>query len=109
VWGWIKPPDNETCFDALHNKTNCAVLDTTIRVGVYNFSLWSGEKRVVDPVVDWVRSEFSFAVRNASRPVFGRSVSLHRWVETCEWCCEYVNGTCEQWCSPLETSGRGLP
>jgi hypothetical protein len=99
VWGWLPGPDNETCFDALHNKSNCAVLDTTIRRGVYNFSLWSGEKQVVKPVTDWVRSEFSFAVRNASRPVFGRSVSLHHWVETCEWCCRYVNGTCDQWCS----------
>jgi len=99
VWGWLKPPDNETCFDALHNKSNCAVLDTTVRVGLYNFSLWSGEKQVINPVTDWVRSEFSFAVRNSSQPVFGRSVSLHRWVETCEWCCEYVNGTCAQWCS----------
>jgi len=99
VWGWIKPPDNETCFNALHNKSNCAVLDTTVRKGVYNFSLWTGRKRVVDPIVDWVRSEFNFTVRNASRPVFGRSVSLHRWVETCEWCCEYENDTCVQWCS----------
>jgi hypothetical protein len=99
VWGWLAGPDNETCFNALGNKSNCAVLDTTVRIGRYNFSLWTGEKRVVDPVVDWVRSMFNFTVRNASQPVFGRSVSLHRWVETCEWCCEYVNGTCTRWCS----------
>jgi hypothetical protein len=99
VWGWLAGPDNETCFNALGNKSNCAVLDTTIRRGVYNFSLWTGEKRVVDPVVDWVRSEFSFAVQNASQPVFSRSISLHRWVETCEWCCQIINDTCVQWCS----------
>jgi len=99
VWGWLKPPDNETCFDALGNKSKCAALDTTVRRGIYNFSLWTGEKRVINPITDRVRSEFSFAVRNSSQPVFGRSVSLHRWVETCEWCCEYVNGTCVQWCS----------
>jgi hypothetical protein len=99
VWGWLAGPDNETCFNASGNKTTCAALDATLRVGRYNFSLWSGEKRVVDPVVDWVRSVFSFAVRNSSRPVFSRSINLHRWVETCEWCCEYVNGTCTQWCS----------
>ncbi len=98
VWGWLAGPDNETCFDK-RGRVNCAVLDTTVRRGIYNFSLWTGGKRVVDPVVDWVRSEFSFAVRNASQPVFGRSVSLHRWVETCEWCCDYVNDTCVQWCS----------
>jgi hypothetical protein len=99
VWGWIKPPDSETCFNALHNKSNCAVLDTTIRIGMYNFSLWTGEKQVVEPVTDWVRSVFNFTVRNASQPVFNRSISLHQWVETCEWCCRYENGTCTQWCS----------
>ncbi|NAZ34988.1 MAG: hypothetical protein GU356_12050 [Pyrobaculum sp.] len=99
VWGWLSGPDNETCFNALGNKSNCAALDTTVRVGRYNFSLWSGEKQVINPITDRVRSEFSFAVRNSSQPVFGRSVSLHRWVETCEWCCEYENGTCVQWCS----------
>ncbi|MFZ8841557.1 MAG: hypothetical protein ACO2PM_22085, partial [Pyrobaculum sp.] len=99
VWGWLAGPDKETCFNALCNKSNCAVLDTTLRVGRYNFSLWSGEKRVVNPVTREVRSVFNFTVQNASQPVFGRSVSLHRWVETCEWCCEYVNDTCVQWCS----------
>ncbi|MFZ8840308.1 MAG: hypothetical protein ACO2PM_15630, partial [Pyrobaculum sp.] len=99
VWGWLAGPDKETCFNALHDKSNCAVLDTTIRRGVYNFSLWTGEKRVVEPVTDWVRSVFNFTVRNDSRPVFGRSISLHRWVETCEWCCEYENDMCVQWCS----------
>jgi hypothetical protein len=99
VWGWLAGPDNETCFNALRNKTTCAVLDTTVRRGVYNFSLWSGEKRVVEPVTDWVRSVFNFTVQNSSQSVPSRSVSLHRWVETCEWCCEYVNGTCVQWCS----------
>jgi hypothetical protein len=99
VWGWLAGPDNETCFNALRNKTTCTVLDTTVRRGIYNFSLWSGEKRVINPVTDWVRSEFSFAVRNSSQPAFSRSVSLYRWVETCVWCCEYVNGTCTQWCS----------
>jgi hypothetical protein len=99
VWGWLAGPDNETCFNALRNKTTCAALDTTVRVGRYNFSLWTGEKRVVEPVTDRVRSVFSFAVRNSSRPVFSRSINLHRWVETCEWCCEYVNDTCVQWCS----------
>jgi hypothetical protein len=99
VWGWLARLDNETCFNALGNKTTCAVLDTTIRRGVYNFSLWTGEKRVVDPVAGVVRSEFSFAVRNASQPVSNRSVKLYRWVETCVWCCEYVNDTCVQWCS----------
>jgi hypothetical protein len=99
VWGWLKPPDNETCFDT-RGRANCAVLDTTVRRGIYNFSLWTGEKRVINPVTDWVRSEFSFAVRNSSQPVFSRSVRLHRWVETCEWCCEYdENGTCVRWCS----------
>ncbi len=99
VWGWLAGPDNEACFNALGNKSSCAVLNTTVRVGRYNFSLWTGEKWVISPVTREVRSEFSFAVRNASQPVFGRSVSLHRWVETCEWCCEYVNDTCVQWCS----------
>jgi hypothetical protein len=42
---------------------------------------------------------FNFTVQNSSQPVFGRAVSLHRWVETCEWCCEYVNDTCVRWCS----------
>jgi hypothetical protein len=99
VWGWLSGPDNETCIDALGNKSSCAVLDTTVRVGRYNFSLWTGEKWVISPVTREVRSEFSFAVRNASQPVPNRSVRLHRWVETCEWCCEYVNDTCVQWCS----------
>jgi len=99
VWGWLSGPDKETCFDAMGRNASCAVLDTTVRRGIYNFSLWSGEKRVVDPVAREVRSEFSFAVRNASRPEFSSSVSLYRWVETCEWCCEYVNDTCVQWCS----------
>jgi hypothetical protein len=98
VWGWLAGPDNEQCFNALGNKTACAVLDTTVRKGVYNFSLW-GAKRVVEPVTDWVRSVFNFTVRNASRPVFDRSIGLHRWVETCEWCCRYENDTCVQWCS----------
>ncbi len=98
VWGWLAGPDSEQCFDT-RGRANCAVLDTTVREGVYNFSLWSGEKRVVDPVVDWVRSEFNFTVQNSSRPVFSRSVSLYRWVETCIWCCRYVNGTCVRWCS----------
>jgi len=106
VWGWIKPPDNETCFDA-GNRSSCAVMDTTVRRGIYNFSLWTGEKRVINPVTDAVRSVFSFTVRNASQPVFSRSISLHRWVETCEWCCQRINGTCVQWFPPLETSGRG--
>ncbi len=99
VWGWLSGPDSEQCFNALGNKSNCAVLDTTIRRGVYNFSLWTGAKRVVEPVTDRVRSVFNFTVQNTSRPVFSRAVSLHRWVETCEWCCEYENGTCVQWCS----------
>jgi len=99
VWGWLAGPDSEACFDALGNKSSCAVLDTTIRRGVYNFSLWSGRKRVINPVTDRVRSVFNFTVQNASQPVFNRAVSLHRWVETCEWCCEYVNDTCVQWCS----------
>jgi len=99
VWGWIKPPDNETCFNAMGRNASCAVLDTTVRRGIYNFSLWSGEKRAVDPVTREVRSVFNFTVRNASQPVFSRSISLHSWVETCEWCCEYENGTCVQWCS----------
>jgi hypothetical protein len=117
VWGWIRPPDSEQCFNAMGNKSNCAALDTTLRVGRYNFSLWTGEKRVVEPVTDRVRSVFNFTVQNASQPVFGRSVSLHRWVETCEWCCEYVNDTCVQWCSasrdvwqngtPVKTLGTG--
>ncbi|MFZ8810503.1 MAG: hypothetical protein ACO2PN_20645, partial [Pyrobaculum sp.] len=99
VWGWIKPPDNETCFNALGNKSNCAVLDTTVRRGIYNFSLWTGARRVVEPVTDRVRSVFNFTVRNSSQPVFDRSISLHRWVERCTWCCDYVNDTCVQWCS----------
>jgi hypothetical protein len=99
VWGWLAGPDSETCFDALGRIASCAVLDTTIRIGAYNFSLWSGAKRVVDPVADRVRSEFSFTVQNAPRPVFSRSVNLYRWTETCLWCCRYENGTCVQWCS----------
>jgi len=74
VWGWLAGPDNETCFDALGNKSNCAVLDTTVRVGRYNFSLWSGEKWVINPVTDAVRSVFSFAVQNSSQPVPSRYV-----------------------------------
>jgi len=99
VWGWLAGPDSEVCFDALGNKSNCAVLDTTVRRGIYNFSMWTGDKRVINPVTDATRSVFNFTVQNASRPVFGRSVNLYRWTETCEWCCEYVNGTCAQWCS----------
>jgi len=99
VWGWLSGPDSEQCFNAMGRNASCAVLDTTVRRGIYNFSLWTGEKWVIGPVTREVRSEFSFAVRNASQPVFSRSVSLHRWVETCEWCCEYENGTCVQWCS----------
>jgi len=107
VWGWIKPPDNETCFDALGNKTTCAVLDTTVRIGVYNFSVWSGEKRVVDPVAGVVRSVFNFTVQNASRPVFSRSINLYHWVETCEWCANTSTGRVRGGAPPLETSGRG--
>ena len=99
VWGWLAGPDNETCFNALGNKTACAVLDTTVRRGIYNFSLWTGEKWVINPVTDAVRSVFSFAVQNSSQPVPSQSVRLNHWVETCEWCCEYVNDTCVQWCS----------
>jgi hypothetical protein len=84
VWGWLAGPDSETCFNALGNKSNCAMLDTTVRIGVYNFSLWTGEKKAVDPAAGVVRSEFNFTVQNSTQPVFGRSVSLHRWVETCE-------------------------
>jgi len=40
VWGWLNGPDNETCFNALGNKSSCAALDTTVRRGIYNFSLW---------------------------------------------------------------------
>jgi hypothetical protein len=99
VWGWLAGPDSERCFNAMGRNASCAVLDTTVRRGIYNFSLWTGRKRAVDPVAGVVRSVFNFTVQNSSRPVFGRSVSLYRWVETCEWCCEYENGTCVQWCS----------
>jgi len=99
VWGWLAGPDSETCFDALGNKSSCAALDTTVRRGIYNFSLWTGGKQVVNPVTDRVRSVFNFTVQNSSQPVFDRSISLHRWVERCTWCCDYVNDTCVQWCS----------
>jgi hypothetical protein len=99
VWGWLSGPDNEMCFNALGRNASCAVLDTTVRRGIYNFSLWTGEKRAVDPVTREVRSVFNFTVQNASRPVFSRSVNLYRWTETCEWCCRYENDTCTQWCS----------
>ena len=78
VWGWLSGPDNETCFNAMGRNASCAVLDTTIRIGIYNFSLWTGRKRVVEPVTDWVRSVFNFTVQNASQPVFSRSINLHR-------------------------------
>jgi len=103
VWGWLQPPDEERCFDALGREAGCGLLDTTLRRGLYNFSLWTGEKKAVDPVVGEVRSEFNVTLEKAPDPVFSWSEPLHRWVETCEWCCGWAcDGFicwCTRWCS----------
>ena len=102
VWGWLQPPDEERCFDALGREALCGMLNTTIRVGFYNFSIW-GRKNVVNPVTGAARSVFNITLLNSSAPVFSRSIDLYTWKETCEWCCEWEcgNGTCwcTRWCS----------
>jgi hypothetical protein len=108
VWGWLQPPDEERCFDALGREAGCGLLDTTIRRGQYNFSIWSGEKKAVDPVVGEVRSEFNVTLEKAPDPVFSWSEPLHRWVETCEWCCGW---TCDEsgcWCTRWCSSSRDV-
>ncbi|MDT7870810.1 MAG: hypothetical protein RQ839_11600, partial [Thermoproteus sp.] len=90
VWGWLpgSGPDNETCLNALGNESSCALLDTTIRAGLYNFSLWNlrgiGAKAAVDPVVGGVADYFNFSLPKASL-YLNKTIPLYTWTEVCTW------------------------
>jgi len=88
VWGWLSGPDNETCVNALGNESSCAVLDTTIRAGLYNFSLWNlrgiGAKAAVDPVTAGVADYFNFSLPKASL-YLNKTIYLYTWKEVCTW------------------------
>ncbi|MDT7870456.1 MAG: hypothetical protein RQ839_09805, partial [Thermoproteus sp.] len=84
VWGWLSGPDNETCINALGNRSGCAVLDTTIRAGLYNFSLLTGRKSAVDPVAGGVADYFNFSLPKASL-YLNKTIYLYTWTEVCTW------------------------
>jgi len=84
VWGWLSGPGNETCINALGNRSGCAVLDTTIRAGLYNFSLLTGRKSAVDPVAGGVADYFNFSLPKASLHL-NRTIPLYTWREVCTW------------------------
>ncbi|MFP3200411.1 MAG: hypothetical protein RXR06_11120, partial [Thermoproteus sp.] len=84
VWGWLSGPDNETCINALGNKSGCAVLDATIRAGLYNFSLLTGRKSAADPVAGGVADYFNFSLPKASL-YLNRTIPLYTWREVCTW------------------------
>jgi hypothetical protein len=99
VWGWVVPPDEERCVDALGRESPCGALRAWIREGVYNFSLWSGERRAADPATGAARSAFNITLPEAPHPLLSREIELHAWTETCRWCCGWSNGTCARYCS----------
>jgi len=88
VWGWIRPPDGERCVDALGSEPGCAVLDTTLKAGLYNFSLWNlrgiGAKAAADPATTGVADYFNFSLPKASL-YLNKTIYLYTWTEVCTW------------------------
>ncbi|MEM4964095.1 MAG: hypothetical protein QXT13_08105, partial [Pyrobaculum sp.] len=96
VWGWVKEPSWEKCGVG-SSAGSCSALDVTARPFLLEYDVsdlqWS------KPSLNAAWSNFSLLLPKAPQPTADGSIDFYKWTRKCEWCCKYVNGTCQQWCT----------
>ncbi|MEM1803602.1 MAG: hypothetical protein QXR80_03780, partial [Desulfurococcaceae archaeon] len=89
VWGWLVGPTRESYRGG----------NVTLTPGLLQYDPGWNSTLYQRPTVNYTVSNFTLLLGKAPSPTLGDTYEFYRWKRTCEWCCQYVNGTCVQWCS----------